>query len=109
MCLCNRKALTAGLVCCCLALGPWGATNAPAASIGHLLTAGSTVGFTGPAGPAGSSYAPNTQTGSGAGYAGYHGPAGYHAPNMVTGAALSSPVELARAAMYEPDRRWRIT
>ncbi len=81
-CRAAAKAVTVGLVCCCL----FGATNAPAAAIGQVLTAPSTGTTVTPA----------------SGMVNYPVP-----PNMVTGAALDSPAQLPRA-VHDPDRRWRI-
>jgi hypothetical protein len=82
-CKAAAKAVTVGLVCCCLL----GATNAPASTIGHVLTAPSTGTTVTPASVVVSYPVP---------------------PNMVTGAALNSPTQLPRA-VQDPDRRWRIT
>jgi hypothetical protein len=84
MCLCNRRSFTAGTVCLCLILTPIGAKNAPASSLGHVLTAA-------------------TSTGS------LTSASIYSTPSMVTGAVYPLPVELPRPAAYEPDRRWRYT
>ena len=82
-CKAAAKAVTVAVVCSCL----WGATNAPASTIGHVLTASSTGTTVTPA-----SVVVN-----------YPMP-----PNMVTGAALNSPARFPRA-VQDPDRRWRFT
>jgi hypothetical protein len=78
MCLCKRNALTVGLICTCLVLGPVGP---PASTIGQLM---------GPTGPSSSVSAitmpPLT-------------------PNMVTGAVYGFPGQPIRVAVHEPDKR----
>jgi hypothetical protein len=79
MCKCGKRALTFGLVCCGFLYG----ANPPAAAVGHVLTMGSSAGSTVTMGKV---------------------VAQYPVPNMVTGAALTSPVALPRAGMHEPDK-----
>jgi len=82
MCFCKRNALTIGLICTCLLIGPKGP---PASTIGQLM---------GPTGPSSSISAVSMPA---------------VIPNMVTGAVRMLPVELPRTAVHEPDRRWRYT
>jgi hypothetical protein len=89
MCICRArnpfylfrsKSLTACLVCGCLSLSPAGAKTPPASVVGHVLTAASSVGFSGGV----------TMI--------------YSIPNAVTGNVHRLPAELPKPAAQEPDR-----
>jgi len=77
MCKCRARGLTICLVCFGLLSAPVGATNPPAAAVGHVLNAGSSTA--------------SISIGT------------FSTPNTVTGAAHRLPFEV-RAAMYERDK-----
>jgi hypothetical protein len=79
MCSCKVRGFTAGLVCCCLVLAPFGAKNPPASAVGHVLltTASSTASIS---------------------------MVTFSIPNTATGAVHRLPIELPRPAAHEPDK-----